>query len=186
MSDRPYLSDSVEQLETRATSFWSDKKSLLAIGNELQFRKSARASGLRQRIEKRLTELSDQSRARKGSAQSGPSGRDGSHDQLVQDVKRLTGELSKAKAEIEAQRSTIVRLRGELAQTGPRSPNSDLFAKVHLLELLPDFVVRPVHNAFRKAYHPDRRLAEDKAQAHEAFVAIDRVFEQIQKLRGMA
>lgn len=182
MSERPLLSESIEELEVRTRACWYDKEKLSAIGRELGFRRSARASALRQQIEGRIAEL------RAGGAAFNPGTGHGqtTYDQLLSKLKLVTGELTKAKAEIETQRSMIARLKGELDRN-PRSPNADLFAKIHVLESFPAFAMEPLRREYRKFHHPDRQQsAEAKAKAHEDFIAFEQVFEQIQKLRGRA
>jgi hypothetical protein len=72
------------------------------------------------------------------------------------------------------------------AQAGDDS-SQRVYALVGLHPSCPDFILKVVHRAFRKEFHPDAlsdRPREEQLAAQERFKAYEQIFTSIDELRG--
>jgi hypothetical protein len=68
---------------------------------------------------------------------------------------------------------------------GQNSEEDKLFRRVGLNKDCPDFVIRAVRTAYRKALHPDGLPAAHKQEAHRRFIDTEKTFEKLFELRKL-
>lgn len=114
------------------------------------------------------------------------SGRDGSLKPHAETGEE-TGRLRRLAAELEKARQRIVELEERLREhTISRSNAHDKdWASVGLTPNAPDFVLRAARTAFRKSWHPDVHLPEDRDRATKEFQRLDGLFDRLFRQRGL-
>lgn len=179
---RPFQTHSLDKLFLLAREHWDNIPFLVVILDELANRTTPGAKARHAEIVERLAILRP---APRGEPE--PASARAATDELA----RLATEQAAARNRIfELERvvrqagETIRNLKQELAAASPRNGNP-IFRRVGLDETCPDFVVKAVRTAYRKALHPDARPAHEKMEAETRFKEAESVFEAIYALRKL-
>jgi hypothetical protein len=170
MGERPFRAYSVADLEAMTRTAWGDVVRLRLLADELRHRSAPRALVLRGQVEARL------------SAESPPRVPEGEDlVSLLLEIETLKARLEIARKEVEVQQFLVEGLKKELARS--RDPG-DAYARVFARPDIPEFALRALRAAFRREYHPDGKPEVARAEALEAYLAWEAVFDEIERLRA--
>lgn len=110
------------------------------------------------------------------------------------EVVRLRSVCESAGAEAGTLRNVLIAAQEQIARLeqqlqaakehqGRESKGHPLFRRVGLDEVAPDFVIRAVHKAYRKALHPDGKPQQHRVEADRRFREMEHVFSELLRLR---
>jgi DNA repair exonuclease SbcCD ATPase subunit len=181
---RPHINNDIAKLETLATQWSKDIKKLQELRDELQHRSSSRAQQLATKVEKLIAETSPRQRQQKNSGETVDSAKNA--DRHTQEINELKSKLVQAGTKITSLTAEVTSLKGELlAERSKKSRGSSSLSAYELIcvtESIPDFALKALRNAYRKAFHPDVcDLEAPEAQKH--FIAYEKAFDQIEMSR---
>ncbi|MBJ6124038.1 hypothetical protein [Microvirga splendida] len=110
---------------------------------------------------------------------------------------RLRAACQSTEAQAEALRSALIFAQGQIShleqqlqeakeRQGREGKGHPVFRRVGLDEAAPDFVIRAVHKAYRKALHPDGKSQQHRVEADRRFREMEQVFSEIRRLQEWA
>jgi hypothetical protein len=182
-TDRPFRSNSLDDLFGQAKRHWSNLRFLQLVIDELEHRTTATARKLHAEIGERIAELLEAER-RKGDECCGTD-----LGALKEELDRLRAEKKTADmklAELQAvllQARDTIRLQERKLAALSTGGGDSLYRRVGLDNACPDFVLKAARTAYRKQLHPDTRPQHEKAEAERRFKEAEAVFERLLALR---
>jgi hypothetical protein len=182
MSARRFAHLSLSEISRLAKKSARDLRLLNELLEETRFRTDFSAAKLQIDIVELISALERQAKTG-ANGETSPS-RQRSNDGHNMSATTESSDLNVLRAELANAQNTILALQAEL-NTHRQSETDLLFRRVGLNKDAPPFVVRAVRLAYRKALHPDTRPDHQKKEAHQKFVDVEKVFDQLYKLRDL-
>jgi hypothetical protein len=195
-AQRPFRDESLDRLYREAKSHWSNIPFLLVVKDELSCRTTAHAKRLEAELAERIASLRTRSDPWGGAA----AGAGQDPGALAEDVRRLRAEKEEAETRLAGLHAVLRQARDTIRWQERRleehrrqerrlmereaGTRAALYRRVGLDEACPDFVLKAVRTAYRRALHPDTRPDHEKAEAERRFKEAEAIFDEIARLRA--